>query len=84
MCEFCHVVGLVEFGGIDFVDGVCIDFLLGSIVTLYQYPPFRQIVHNPSPDESRVGIPKPDISLAGEVVLALYDAAQARGLIVVF
>lgn len=75
MCEFCHVVGLVEFGGIDFVDGVGIDLLLGAIVTLHQYLPFRQILDNPSPDKGRVGIPEPDISLAGEVVLPLYDAA---------
>ena len=71
MCEFCHIIGLVEFGGIDLINGVGIDVLLGAIVTLDQYPPPWQILYNPSPYERRCWISKPDIALAREVILAL-------------
>jgi len=75
MCEFSHVVGLVEFGGIDLINGVGIDILLGAIVTLDQDPSSRQVLYNPPADKSRGGISKPNITFAREVILALDDAA---------
>ena len=84
MCEFSHVVGLVEFGGIDLVNGISVDVLLGAIVALDQDTSSWQVLDNPSTDEGCGGVSEPDIALAGEVVLALYDASQTRGLVVVF
>lgn len=75
MCEFCHIVGLIEFGRIDLINGVGIDVLLGAIVTLNQDPSPRQILYNPSPYKRRCWISKPDIALAREVILALDDSA---------
>lgn len=43
-----------------------------SIVTLDQYTVAPEILDDPSPDESRLGVLKPDISLPREVVLTLY------------
>lgn len=74
MCEFCHVVGLVKFGGIDFVNGIGVDLLLGTIVTLHQYSSLGEVFYDPTADKGRGWIPKPDIALAGKVVLALHDS----------
>ena len=83
MGEFRHVVGLVELGRIDLVDGVGVDILLCAIVALDEDASTRQVLDDPSADEGRDGIPKPDIALAGEVVLAFHDATQARSSVVV-
>lgn len=83
VCQLCHVVGLVEFGGIDLVHGICVNLLLRAVVTLYQQPSLRQVVNNPAPNESRGRIPEPDIALAREVVLSLDDSAQSWGLVAV-
>ena len=73
MGELCHVIGLVEFARIDLVNCVCIDLLLGAIVALYEEPPRREVVDYPASDESRDRIPKPDVSLAREVIFSLYN-----------
>jgi hypothetical protein len=84
MCEFCHVVGLVEFGWVDFVDGVRIHLLLAAVVALDQKSSLGQVFHDPAAHECRRWIAEPDIALAREVVLALDDAAQHRGLLTLF
>jgi hypothetical protein len=63
MCEFCHVVGFVELGWIDLVDGIGFHLLLGTIVALDENSPFREILDYPSADERSCWIPKPDIAL---------------------
>jgi hypothetical protein len=82
--ELCHVVGLVELGGIDLVGGFRVDLLLGAVVALHEEPPLGQLFDDPSPDEGCDGILKPDVALAGEVVLALDDAAQLGRLLALF
>jgi|TARA_R110002003_G_scaffold37_18_gene2242 hypothetical protein len=83
MRELGHVVGLVEFGGIDLVDRVRVDLLLGAIVALHEQPPIGQLFYDPASDEGGCRIPKPDIALAREVVLSLDYAAQPRSLLAV-
>jgi hypothetical protein len=83
MRELSHVVGLVELGRIDLVDGVAVDLLLGAVVALHQYASPRQVLEHPAAHEGGRRIPQPDIALAREVVLALYDAPEPRRLIVV-
>jgi hypothetical protein len=83
MCELCHVVGLVELGRVDFVDGVRFDLLLGAIVALYEDASLGQVFHDPAPDECSGRIPKPDIALAGEVIFALDDAPESRCLLAI-
>jgi hypothetical protein len=83
MRELGHVVGLVELGRIDLVDGVAVDLLLGAIVALHQYASPGQVLEHPAADEGGRRIPQPDIALAREVVLALYDAPEPRRLVVV-
>ena len=73
-----HVAGLVELGWVDFVDGVGVDLLLRAILALHQQPPARALLDDPAPHEGALGVVQPDIALAGEVVLALDDAAGAR------
>jgi hypothetical protein len=82
--EFCHVVGLVELGRIDLVYGIRLHLLLGAIVALHEDASLWQIFHYPAADEGSRRIPKPDITLAREVVLALDDAAYPRCLLAVF
>lgn len=84
MRKFSHIVGLVEFGGIDLVNGIGFDILLGAIVALDQDSSSWQVLDDPSADEGGGGVSEPDIALAREVVLALYDAAQTRGLVLLF
>jgi hypothetical protein len=82
--EFCHVVCLVELGRIDLVHSIRLDLLLGAIVALHEDASLGQILYYPASDESSRRIPKPDIALAREVILALDDAAYARCLLAVF
>jgi hypothetical protein len=81
MCELRHVVGLVELGWVDFVDGVTVHLLLAAIVALDQKPALGQVFYNPTAHEGGRWIAEPHIALAREVVLALDDAAQHRGLL---
>jgi hypothetical protein len=84
MGEFCHVVGLVELGRIDFVHGIRLDLLLSAIVALHEDASFGQVLDNPAPDECRCRVSQPNIAFARKVVLALDDASYPRRLLVVF
>lgn len=83
MRELCHVVGLVEFGWIDLVDSLGVDLLLGAIVALYQKPAGWEFFYYPTSDEGSGRVPKPDITLPREVVLALDYAARSWCIVVV-
>jgi hypothetical protein len=50
--ELCHVVGLVELGGIDLVGGFRVDLLLGAVVALHEEPPLGQLFDDPSLDDA--------------------------------
>ena len=56
MCELGHVVGFVEFGGIDLVHRLGVDVVLLAVVTLHEQTPSRQVFDDPASDESRLGI----------------------------
>lgn len=83
VCELCHVAGLVEFCGIDWVDGVWVDLLLGAIVALHEQLAVSQLFHHPAPNEGGDGVPKPDVAFAREVTLALYYPAELESVLCV-
>jgi len=76
MCELCHIVCLVELGRIDFVDGIGVDVELGAIVALDEQAGVGQLLNHPATHKGGGGIAQPYIALAGEVALAVDEAAH--------
>ncbi|KAK0703038.1 hypothetical protein B0T26DRAFT_729656 [Lasiosphaeria miniovina] len=69
--QLCHVVRFVELGRVDFIDALAVDLSLASIVALDQNPVSSKFLHNPTLDKSCLGVLKPHVFFAREVILAL-------------
>ena len=70
MGELGHVIGLVEFGWIDLINLVKVCLNLRAILKLNNHSAIMQVLYYPASNERLFRVFHPNISFAGEVILA--------------
>jgi hypothetical protein len=74
MREFCHVVCLVEFARIDFVDALWRLFSYTPVIALYPQCAIRELLYNFALDKCLLGVSEPHVFLSRHIILSFYTA----------